>query len=62
MAIFDAERAVGWTASLTGDINDRAGNFSTRRRIAQWLALGDEARKHTDFSGQYSQDWDFGAG
>lgn len=61
MALFDAARAVGWSAKSTSPINDPSGNFETRRRIAQWLALDEKARQKAGFSGLYSQEWDFAA-
>ncbi len=59
MAIFDATRAVSWTVVLSGGVNDWSGNFETRRRIAQWLALSEEARQNASFATPHSQDWDF---
>ncbi|BCM89731.1 hypothetical protein IAD21_01578 [Abditibacteriota bacterium] len=59
MAIFDSTRAIGWTASIPGAINDWGGSFSTRRRIAQWLVLSEAARQNASFSAPFSQDWDY---
>ncbi len=59
MAIFDANRAIGWSGRSTSPINDPSGNFDTRRRIAQWLALDDKSRAKIGFAGAYSQEWDF---
>ncbi len=60
MTVFDAERALSWSGKSTSPINDSSGNFQTRRRVAQWLALDAAARQKTGFSAAYSQDWDFG--
>ncbi|RYX85073.1 carboxypeptidase regulatory-like domain-containing protein [bacterium] len=53
MAIFDANRAIGWTANAKGAIGDSTGNFETRRRIAQWLVLSEQARQSAEFSSNY---------